>query len=238
MAQAKEAIAGDEGETIMISQAQHDKTAAVLGTKKGETWTRHKIADVLRALVPQAEAGDTAAIAKVESLLSIDFIPDMMGGDLAYLVSTKIIEGFTSNELYRSTLHAKLVHLRAELSASGQGTAVERLLIDRVAISWLHLHRLELEYEHNRKKGLSIPMENSLQRCITQADRRYQSAIRSLAVVRKLAAPVLAKNVRVILAAPGAQTDAQGEGGRQSGPASHDPAAGPTKKGSVHHGSR
>jgi hypothetical protein len=62
-----------------------------------------------------------------------------------------------------------------------------------VATCWLHLCHLEAVYAG--EGGRSRELGAYLQRCISSAQKRYLAAIRTLAVVRRLAVPTVLLNV-------------------------------------------
>lgn len=72
-------------------------------------------------------------------------------------------------------------------------TALERLLVERIATCWLHLHQLELTYA--AQQSMALPLAAYYQRTISAAQKRYLAAIWALAQVRKLALPVLQVNI-------------------------------------------
>ena len=82
----------------------------------------------------------------------------------------------------------KLGALRAELSQPSDGP-LERLLVDRVMLTWLQVH--QAEGMHAQRLGqLTIEWSDAHQRRIDRAQRRYLAAIRTLAQVRRLTVPV------------------------------------------------
>ena len=96
--------------------------------------------------------------------------------------------------MYKETLPRKLDQLRAELGGPDPAP-LERLLVKRVVSCWLHLHHLELTYAS--KESMSLELGAYYQRCLDRAHRRYLSAIKTLAVVRRLALPVLLAQVNI-----------------------------------------
>jgi hypothetical protein len=89
-------------------------------------------------------------------------------------------------------LTRKLDLLRDEL-AGPNPTPLERLLIERIVAFWLHLHYLEQIYA--QKDSKSLELGSYYQRSISSAQKRYLAAIKTLAVIRKLAVPVLQVNI-------------------------------------------
>src|SRR5262249_27073610 len=74
-------------------------------------------------------------------------------------------------------------------------TPLERLLVERIAACWLHLHHLELIYAS--KESMALELGIYFQRSLTAAQKRYLSAIKTLATVRRLALPVLIGQVNI-----------------------------------------
>src|SRR5262249_8806901 len=106
------------------------------------------------------------------------------------------------NPLLRESLTRKLELLRGEL-AGPNPAPLERLLVERVVTCWLQLHYLELL--HASQDTLSLVQRTCWERCLDRAQNRYLSALKTLALVRKLAVPVLQLNIarkQVNVAAP------------------------------------
>jgi hypothetical protein len=82
--------------------------------------------------------------------------------------------------------------MRSEL-AGASPTPLERLLVERVVACWLHLHHLEIGY--SAQESMSLELGAYYQRCLSSAQKRYLAAIKTLALVRKLAVPVLQVNI-------------------------------------------
>src|SRR5262249_6673514 len=133
---------------------------------------------------------------------------DRLGGDLARQAQLTLIDKFSGkNQLWRETLTRKLDLLRAELAGAAP-TPAERLLVDRIVACWLHLHHLEILYAG--KESMTLELGTYYQRCLSAAQKRYLAAIKTLALVRKLAVPVLQVNIakkQVNVAAGGDNTN-------------------------------
>jgi len=94
-------------------------------------------------------------------------------------------EGITQEQVvFREALRAKMKALRVELAGSNP-TPIERLLVERVVACWLQLAHADCMAAQARPA--SIAEGNYIQRRQDRAHRRYLSAIKMLAVVRKLA---------------------------------------------------
>jgi hypothetical protein len=114
-------------------------------------------------------------------------------GDMSRHAENTLIGKLAGKDVaVREGLRCKMEALRAEL-AGPTPTPLERLLVQRNVACWLHLYNLEMTY--NSKDGMSLELAAHYQRCIDRAHKRYLSAIKTLAVVRKLAVPVLQVNI-------------------------------------------
>ncbi|HJZ94601.1 MAG TPA: hypothetical protein VKE40_27290 [Gemmataceae bacterium] len=161
-------------------------------TKKPADPVRPGQADI-RALVRRAEAGDESAVPALRQALSDrGGLVDTAGNMALHVQATLIRNAAGANLFFKEGLGAKMDQLRAEL-AGEQSTALERLLADRIALCWLSLHDAEARYA--QAQDLTIKQSDFWQRRIDAAHRRYLSAIRTLATVRKLALPALQVNI-------------------------------------------
>jgi hypothetical protein len=70
---------------------------------------------------------------------------------------------------------------------------VERLLAERAVACWLHLYHLETVYAG--KQSMTLDLGTYYQKCLDRAHKRYLTALKALAEVRKLALPVLQLNI-------------------------------------------
>jgi hypothetical protein len=145
------------------------------------------------ALTDRAQKGDKSALPALREVLKDPAAVDLLGGDLARQAQLTLIDKFSGkNLLFKESLTRKLELLRAEL-AGPTPTALERLLVESVVACWLHLHHLELVYAG--KESMSLDLGTYYQRSLSSAQKRYLAAIKALALVRKLALPVLQVNI-------------------------------------------
>jgi hypothetical protein len=152
-----------------------------------------KAGEDLQALVHRAENGDQTALPELRELLKLPGAVDLLGSDLARRAQETLITKFSGqNLLFRESLSRKLDLLRADL-AGPTPTPPERLLVERVVSCWLHLHHLEMIYA--QKESMDLELGAYYQRSLSAAQKRYLAAIKTLALVRKLALPVLQVNV-------------------------------------------
>ena len=146
-------------------------------------------------LTGRAQKGDKAALPALRALLQDPATVDALGGDLARQAQLSLINKFSGkNLLLQEALPRKLELLRAELGGPSP-TPLERLLVERIVSCWLHLHHLEIVFA--QRDSLSLELGTYYQRSIDRAQKRYLAAIKALAVVRRLALPVLVAQVNV-----------------------------------------
>jgi hypothetical protein len=138
----------------------------------------------LQALIQRAEGGDRSAVPALREALAAPGVADALGGDLARRAADRFLDALCGTHLAaREATAAKMAQLRAEL-AGASPSAVERLLADRAVLCWFHVHQLELTYAS--KESMTLALAQHYQKCIDRAHRRYLTALKALAEVRKL----------------------------------------------------
>jgi hypothetical protein len=164
-----------------------------VSTTAPQTEAERRETEEWRALIDRAQEGDQTTLPALRKMLQAPNAVDAMGGDLARQTQLTLIHKFSGkNLLLRESLTRKLELLRGEL-AGPNPTPLERLLVERIVACWLHLHHLEHIYAQTG--SMSLELASYYQRSITSAQKRYLAAIKTLAVVRKLAVPVLQVNI-------------------------------------------
>ena len=151
-------------------------------------------ADEMRALIARARKGDRSTLPEVRRILSDPDEVDALGGDLALQAEASFVQALAGKDLVLTeALPRKLDALRAEL-AGPNPTPVERLLVERVVASWLQVQDADVRYAQ-RQGSMTLEQGDYYQRRMDRAHKRYLAALRALALVRKLAVPVLQLNV-------------------------------------------
>jgi hypothetical protein len=142
----------------------------------------------LKELVEKVAKGDKNPLPEIRKILkeSPDLAWQMM--DFARHTEyhhTKMMvkeEGFGKKEVLSNQLAA----MREEI-AGDNPSPLERLLAERIVITWLQIQLFEGLYASNMSKGTTtIAQGNYKQKMIDQSYRRHLSAIRTLAQIRKL----------------------------------------------------
>jgi hypothetical protein len=175
----------------------------------------------LWAIVRRAEKGDESTLPALRQALAAHGGLVESAGNLARQVQATLVGNAAGkNLLFRESLMAKVDRLRADL-AGPDPTPLENLLADRIALCWLSLHDAEARFA--QAEDLTFKQAEFWQHRIDCAHRRYLSAIKTLATIRKFALPALQVNiarrqVNVLNSAPegspGASKDGAGQAGR------------------------
>jgi hypothetical protein len=160
-----------------------------------ETFTR----EVVDKLLERAKNGDRSCLPRLRAVLRAEAeggrdscCLEVYGSPPEWL-KRSMVDGFAGKNLaFSEASRVKLEGLRRELEGPNP-TALERVLAERAALCWFNVYRLETLYEHN--KGLSIRQAEFQVRQIDAAHRRFLSAVKTLAQVRKLAVPALQVNI-------------------------------------------
>jgi hypothetical protein len=151
--------------------------------------------DDIRALIERAGKGDESTLPALRTLLQNPTHVENFGGNLAIQTEITLIDAAAGkNLLFKEALTRKLENLRREL-AGPSPTPVERLLVERIVTCWLQLQDADIRYA--QAKDLSITQADYHQRRIDRAHKRFLSAIKTLATVRRLAVPVLIGQVNI-----------------------------------------
>jgi hypothetical protein len=142
----------------------------------------------LLAVVDQAKAGDASAIVELRQFM--DNAPALAGiyrGDAAEVVEDWMVRIFCPNDhVRREATLSRLNRLRRELEGPDP-TALERLLVQRIVVCWLRLQIAEMNAGTHGADSVS----DIFQRHMERASRLFESAVKTLATVRRMATPVL-----------------------------------------------
>jgi hypothetical protein len=173
----------------------------------------------LRKLVKRAQSGDASTLPVLRKMLENPALVDGLGGDLARQAELSFIQAAAGEDLaFQEALRRKMELLRAELAGSSP-TPLERLLVERVVACWLQVQDADVRYAQGQK-GCTFEQGEYQQRRQDRAHKRYLSALKALALVRKLALPVLQVNiarkqvnVAGAVVAPDSERDSSSTGG-------------------------
>jgi hypothetical protein len=146
----------------------------------------------VNALLKRANRGDETCLPEVRAWL--DTAPGLVefNGSPARHLINDLVEGYSKDLVIREAARRKLAELRAGLEGPNP-SPLERLLAERAAVCWFLVNRYESHYA--KAKDINIRQAEFLQRRIDAAHRRFLSAVKTLATVRRLAVPVLQVNL-------------------------------------------
>lgn len=148
----------------------------------------------MNALRKRAEKGDEKAMKELRPLLKDD--PGVLSfyGKLAESAQESLIRNMIgSNLVFRAGVHRRLSEMRVQLSGDSP-TPLEDLLIERILTCWLEINYYDALHAQNMK-DVGTKAGEYLQRRQDRAHRRFLSAVKMLAVIRRLQLPVIQVNI-------------------------------------------
>jgi len=157
--------------------------------------------DEVTKLERKANEGDLKALEKLAE--HYDAHPELWksAGDMARnIIMTTAARIFGDNLAFRDCLVRRAQEIRNQ-AAGPQPTPLEKLLAERIGVCWIQLQHAEY---HASWDG-TIEQADFRQRRLDRAHRRYLSAIKALAVIRRIQLPVMQINIgekQVNLVAP------------------------------------
>jgi hypothetical protein len=155
-------------------------------TRTREMEVSGKTIEKLQDLLRLAEKGEENAVPEIRQILNEH--PNLAWDyvDLAKVAEDALIEDMTREQdlATRELMRCQLEAMKAEI-AGNEHSALERLLSERVVVTWLEVQLFEALYVRNMR-NLSIRQADYYQKRLDRAHRRHLSAIRALAQIRKL----------------------------------------------------
>lgn len=145
------------------------------------------------ALIDRAQSGDESTASAVRALVRASPELARLGGDLACLVESgwlRLLAG--KNVLAREAMLVELSNLKSSLAGPAP-TAIEQVLIDRVAACWVQANYADATEATHGERTIS-QAELALKRQ-THAHKRLLSALKTLAEVRRLMVPTVQVNI-------------------------------------------
>ncbi len=148
----------------------------------------------VKALVGRASSGDEDALAELTTVMDRVLSLWRDFGDVAALAQAALIQLACGQDLLAQRSYERtLDQLRAEVTQPGDG-ALERLLIERILTCWLQVGYADAIAAQNAAKVTWQGADFNLKR-INMAHKRFLAAVKTLALVRKLARPTVQINV-------------------------------------------
>ncbi len=167
-------------EPVISNKAGAPPTEPAKPTTKTDESKPHTLAE----LVERANGGDRASLKTLRKVL--DQHPEIWreAGNLAsHVEATWIRLAADGNALAAESIRREADRLRLELLGAS-ATAIERLLVDQIVICWIQLKLAELAAGSARKSHLVRERFHDLR--LQKAQRRYLTALKTLAQIRRL----------------------------------------------------
>jgi hypothetical protein len=141
----------------------------------------------LDELVIRAKKGDKKAVPEIREILKGS--PELAWRTMNF---ARFAEWHFINRMFkdenlasREVLERQLAAMREEI-AGANPSPLERLLAERIVLTWLQIQLFEGIYAANMLEGTTTAQGNYCQKRLDQTYRRHLSAIRTLAQIRKL----------------------------------------------------
>jgi len=116
-------------------------------------------------------------------------------GDLAEFAYKRLVDASAGDQVVLGeSLKVGRLAMRQDLGYE-QATALERLLLDQVALCWLRLHYVEFHHTAASNGEAPPTLKDHWERKLSATQRRYLRACETLARVRRLNLPSLQINV-------------------------------------------
>jgi hypothetical protein len=153
---------------------------------KGELEEPRKTVEKLQDLLRKAEKGEEDAVPEIRQILNEHSDLAWQFVDVAQVAEDALIEVMTKEDdlATKELVRCQLEAMREQI-AGKNSSALERLLSERVVITWLEVQFFEALYAQNMRT-LTIPQAEHHQKRLDRAHRRHLSVIGALAQMRKL----------------------------------------------------
>ena len=149
--------------------------------------TRRDAVGRLRDLFTKAEKGNRKVVPEIREILqkSPDLAWQFM--DFATLAERHFIERMTKDKdlASRETMEFQLAAMREEIAGENP-SPLERLLAERIVLTWLQIQLFEGLYASSMFKSMTLAQGSYYQKRLDWTYRRHLSAIRTLAQIRKM----------------------------------------------------
>lgn len=178
-------------------KTEPDKTALkVLGARvaAGDMEALSEVQGHYRRLVREAEAGDSQAMGKIRALLK--HLPGFWTAydDVMEIALNAHLSATCGDNLMLQESRKRQVTEMSEELAGDDCSPLEYLLAQRIAVCWLQMQYADAIYYQNLQ-GMQPHWIDSHERRRDRAQRRFLSACKTLATVRKLNVPALQVNI-------------------------------------------
>jgi hypothetical protein len=171
-----------------------DKSMTVEAPLKRDALTDEERRKLVK-LLDKAQAGDAKALDEARPLLDKTGLWKFMG-NLSRRVQDSWLDVITGkNKLVREAYEREADEMRRDLLAAGE-SPLERLLVERVVATWLHVCHADSVYAAMLKAdGHSLALGTYYRQRQDSAHARHLKAVKALATVRRLLVPAVQVNI-------------------------------------------
>jgi len=141
----------------------------------------------------RAQSGDEDAIPEVRQIM--ERLPELAAeiAEMGRVAELKLVEATAGeNYLFAEAMQARAAQLRESI-AGPDATPLEALLVARVVLSWMDACCVDVRYAQVVKDGFAWEQLREYSRWQDRAHRRFLTACKALAQVRRLLKPILAQ---------------------------------------------
>ena len=169
------------------------------------------IADLpaFNAMIDLAREGDPESRALLGRVMGLELsgrveggdvrtLAELLGGDAAAVASDALIALFARGDgAVAEATRSSLAAVRAGLLAdSPDPTALETMMVDRIVHAWLDVHTCEMTLSLARARitwdsDWGWKVDGELDRRLDRATKRFDAAVKTLAIARRLAVPAV-----------------------------------------------
>ncbi len=145
-------------------------------------------------LLEYAGKGDKEAISELRKQFDAQPALREQVGNIAFQAEHSLVNlASGGNTVVKEATYEKLQAMKEDLAGSAP-TPLEKLLVERVVVCWFQVYYIDTIYAQNMKT-ISPKQADYYQQHQDRAHRRYLSAIRTLAQVRRLLIPTVQVNI-------------------------------------------
>lgn len=154
---------------------------------------RTKAADPAKDMIA-ARKGDKEACERLFALWEEIDLVEMACDNLTNSTQNVLEMRYGKDLVMKEVYQRKMMRLRKELTGPN-ASPLETMLAERIVLCWEHVGMVERQYARALQDSMSLDKAEYYQRSLDRAQKRYLSAIKMLAIVRRLQIPAMQVNI-------------------------------------------
>jgi hypothetical protein len=152
-----------------------------------------EVREWLSGILTSAAKGDPQALATAREVL--DTMPRLVRMNWDRQARAAVVSLITQGNPLDTEILQREAAAKWKEIAGPSPTPLEALLVERIVVCWLQVNQYERIEAERLKKGMSVEQSLFVQKRLDMAHRRYLSAIKALAQVRRLQLPSVQVNI-------------------------------------------